>query len=315
MSDIKINSSRCTQENSRDIDLPDSIPRISFSIFWASCMRAFSKIWKKLIGSRCHKNVRSSLIDENLEGIFSDTEKKIFNNILRFREIRICDIMVPRINIDAVEDKATIRKVMLMFEKYGRSWMPVYKDSLDNPRGMIRMHDLVSCIAHTNNINLDMNLSESNLIKDILFIPSSMLVSELLRKIQESRVHIALVIDEYGGTEGLVSYGDIVSVLIGDVTSERNGKPMISAISDNTFIVDARTDLEELAKIIGADCNFLKGEQDVDSLGGLIFSVLDRIPSKGEVILEIPGFEIVILEADVRCVRIVRIRRLFHFKN
>ncbi|AKK20229.1 CBS domain-containing protein [Candidatus Liberibacter africanus] len=309
MGDFKINSSECPKEKSGDIDLSDSVSRMSFIDFCKNCMVSLCKTLKKLMGLGCHRDIRSLWIDENLDSMFSETEKEIFNNVLRFREMRVGDIMVPRIAIDAVEDKATIREVMMWFEKYGRSWMLVYKNSLDNPRGMIHIRDLIPYVARIHNINWDTKLFESNLIKDILFIPSSMLVSELLRKIKESGIRIALVIDEHGGTDGLVSYGDIISSLIGYLTFDHQ-KSMVSAVSDNTFIVDARADLEELAKIIGADWDLLTKEQDVDSLGGLIFSVLDRIPAKGEVILEIPGFEIVVIEADVRCVRYVRIRRL-----
>nr|QYK84260.1 CBS domain-containing protein [Candidatus Liberibacter asiaticus] len=319
MSDFKINSSEHPKEKNEGIDLSPSISKTSVPAFWTRTIRALCKTWKLMKLSH-HKGIRLPRIDASLEGIFSETEKEIFNNILRFRKIRIDDIMISRVSINAVEDKATVYEAMLMFEKYGRSWMPVYKNSLDNPRGMVHMRDVISYISHmyakTNNINLNIQLSESNLIKNILFVPSSMLVSDLLTNIQESRIRMALVIDEHGGTDGLVSYEDIVSVLMRDITSEHHSKKsMISAVSDNTFIVDARTDLEELAKIIGTDCNCLKGKQDVDSLGGLIFSVLDRIPARGEVVLEIPGFEIVILDADVRCVRRVRIRRLVHFKN
>ncbi|CAL9915849.1 CBS domain-containing protein [Candidatus Liberibacter solanacearum] len=318
MGDFKTNSSEYPKEKNEDIDLSYSISKIPLESFWNRFLRAWYKIWKPRLNHQ--KDVKSLWMDCALDDMLSAVEKEIFENVLQFREIRIGDIMIPRVSISAVEDKATISEVMMMFEKYGKSWMPVYSNSLDNPRGMVHMRDLLSYIARIyldiENINLNTTLSESNLIKDILFVPSSMLASDLLRKIQESGVHMALVIDEHGGTDGLVSHRDIVSVLVGDITSEHNSiKEMISAVSDNTFIVDARTDLEELAKIIGVDCDSLKGEQDVDSLGGLIFSVLDRIPARGEVILDIPGFEIVILDSDVRCVRRVRIRSLVDVRH
>ncbi|MBL0848828.1 MAG: CBS domain-containing protein [Candidatus Liberibacter ctenarytainae] len=313
MSDLKINSSGHPKEKSRDVDSSDSISRISFaSPYWKFILRILRKIWKSIMK---RKDSDAEWENFSLDGILSPQEKEIFRNILLFRKVRVDDIMIPRVSIDAVEDKATIYEVMMMFEKYGRSWMPVYRGSLDNPRGIVHMRDLLAHISRISvygkDTNWDISLAESNIIKDILFVPSSMLASDLLKRIQESRVHMALVIDEHGGTDGLVSHEDIVADLTGYMKSEySNNKEIISIVSEDTFIVDARADLEELAKVMRVDSDIFKGGQDVDSLGGLIFSVLDRIPSRDEVVREIPGFEIFILDADVRCVRRVRMRRL-----
>ncbi|MBY7648986.1 MAG: magnesium/cobalt efflux protein [Candidatus Liberibacter europaeus] len=318
MSDFKTNLSENTKIKSKKcVSLSARRSKMFFVIFWGSILRIFQKIWKAISNQSNQKDDYAENIDYSVLGIISPIEKELFKNFVRFRETRIDDIMIPRASIDAVDNNSTIYEVMMLFKKFDRSWMPVYQGSLDNPRGMVHMRDFLAHIASyyddIKNTNLSVTLAESNLIKETLFVPSSMLASDLLCKIQESRLHIALVIDEHGGTEGLVSYEDIVAFFIGHIKSEHNSrKEMISAVSDHTFIVDARADLEELAKVMGKDCNVFKFGQDVDSLGGLIFSVLDRIPVQGEVIREIPGFEILIIDSDVRCVRRVRIKNILH---
>ncbi|AHA27438.1 transporter associated domain-containing protein [Candidatus Liberibacter americanus] len=274
----------------------------------------FHKIWRVISNNKEHG---LDYIDDAIDGLLSPMEKEVFNNLLRFRKIRICDIMIPRASIDAIENKSTIYEVLMMLEKYGRSWMPVYDGSLDNSIGIVHMRDLLAHISHqysdVKSVNLSTMISETNLIKDVLFVPLSMLVSDLLCRIQESQLYIAIVIDEHGGTDGLVSYEDIVAFFIGHLKYERySRKEIISAAADNAFIVDARADLEELAKVMGEEIYVFESVQDVDSLGGLIFSVLDRIPVRGEVIKEIPGFEIIILDSDVRCVRRVRIKKIMN---
>lgn len=313
MSDFKINlPEHPKKKNKRCMNLSVLLSKMFLVPFWENMLRIFRKIWRSISNNRKYG---VDYIDDAVNAVLSPMEKEIFKNLLRFKKIRICDIMIPRASIDAIENKSTIYEVLIMLEKHGRSWMPVYQGSLDNPRGIVHMRDLLVHISHcysdVTNVNLSATLAETNLIKDILFVPSSMLVSDLLCRIQESQVHMALVIDEHGGTDGLVSHEDIVAFFIGHIKYERhNRKEMISAVADNTFIVDARANLEELAKVMGEDVSVFESVQDVDSLGGLIFSVLDRIPVRGEVIREIHGFEILILDSDVRCVRRVRIKNI-----
>ncbi|MBA5724103.1 transporter associated domain-containing protein [Candidatus Liberibacter sp.] len=320
MSDLRINSVKDPKAKIKSVDFTDSpVQKESFFSRWGY-MRWLRKIWKS---SSKKKSADELWVDHALDDVFSSEEKEIFRNILRFREMRTDDIMIPRADIDAVEDEITICEVMIMLKQFDRSWMPVYRGGLDNPRGMIHARDLLAYVSRITATKiseeedvfvdfLNTTLAESHLIREVLFVPSSMLVSDLLHRMQESLVKMALVIDEHGGTDGLVSHEDIVEVLIRDIESKHTSRTEIISVSpDNSFIVDARTDLEELAKVMGPDCDISKGKrQDVDSLGGLIFSVLDRIPVCGEIIREIPGFEILILDSDVRCIRRVRIRRL-----
>ena len=147
-------------------------------------------------------------------------------------------------------------------------------------------------------------------MRQLLFVPPSMLASDLMARMQASRIQMALVIDEYGGTDGLVSLEDIVEMVVGDIEDEHDDdEVMIRKSSDDVFIADARAELEELADVVGPDFDIREQLEDVDTLGGLIFSSLGRIPLRGEVVQALPGFEFHVLEADPRRVKKVRITR------
>ncbi|QRF53979.1 HlyC/CorC family transporter [Rhizobium rosettiformans] len=287
--------------------------------------------------------------DASLGEAFTPEERAMLNNILRFREVRVEDIMVPRVDIEAVDQSVTIGELMTIFDVSGRSRMPVYADTLDDPRGMVHIRDLLSYVtkqarsrrrvaAKAANgatggekaektekveksakpkmdfdlarIDLSKTVAEAGIIRSILFVPPSMLASDLMSRMQAARTQMALVIDEYGGTDGLVSHEDIVEMVIGDIDDEHDDEEvMFSRVSDDVIIADARVELEEIAEAIGPDFDIADRIEDVDTLGGLIFSALGRIPARGEVVQAMPGFEFHILDADPRRIKRVRIGR------
>jgi CBS domain containing-hemolysin-like protein len=287
--------------------------------------------------------------DASLGEAFTPEERAMLNNILRFREVRVEDIMVPRVDIEAVDQSVTIGELMTIFDVSGRSRMPVYADTLDDPRGMVHIRDLLSYVtkqarsrrrvaakaANGANgsekadkaekieksakpkidfdlarIDLSKTVAEAGIIRSILFVPPSMLASDLMSRMQAARTQMALVIDEYGGTDGLVSHEDIVEMVIGDIDDEHDDEEvMFSRVSDDVIIADARVELEEIAEAIGPDFDIADRIEDVDTLGGLIFSALGRIPARGEVVQAMPGFEFHILDADPRRIKRVRIGR------
>jgi CBS domain containing-hemolysin-like protein len=283
--------------------------------------------------------------DASLGEAFTPEERAMLHNILRFREVRVEDIMVPRVDIEAVDQSVTIGELMTIFDVSGRSRMPVYAETLDDPRGMVHIRDLLSYVtkqarrrkrmpkaaAATNGadkaekvekpakpkidfdlarIDLMKTVAEAGIIRSILFVPPSMLASDLMSRMQAARTQMALVIDEYGGTDGLVSHEDIVEMVIGDIDDEHDDEEvMFSRISDDVIVADARVELEEIAEAIGPDFDIKDRLEDVDTLGGLIFSALGRIPARGEVVQALPGFEFHILDADPRRVKRVRVSR------
>jgi CBS domain containing-hemolysin-like protein len=275
----------------------------------------------------------------------------MLHNILRFREVRVADVMVPRADIEAVDQNLTIGELMILFEESGRSRMPVYCDTLDDPRGMVHIRDLLSYVAKQarnkrrgpakaapastqaaaalekaekaprsakpnfdlSRVDLQKSVAEAGIIRKILFVPPSMLASDLLRRMQVNRTQMALVIDEYGGTDGLASHEDIVEMVVGDIDDEHDDEEvMFKRVSEDMFVADARVELEEIAEAIGPDFDIAEQVDEVDTLGGLIFAALGRIPVRGELVQALPGFEFHILDADPRRIKRVRITRKRH---
>lgn len=288
--------------------------------------------------------------DAGTSDVFTPEERAMLHNILRFREVRVEDVMVPRVDIEAVDQNISIGELMVLFEESGRSRMPVYCETLDDPRGMVHIRDLLSYVtkqarnkrrngsraaasageksvadkaekaekapraAKTDfdlgRVDLSKTVAECGIVRSILFVPPSMLASDLLSRMQTARTQIALVIDEYGGTDGLVSHEDIVEMVVGDIDDEHDDEEaMFNRMSDDVLVADARVELEEIAEAIGPDFEIREKLDDVDTLGGLIFAALGRIPVRGEVVQALSGFEFHILDADPRRIKRVRIVR------
>ena len=286
----------------------------------------------QLFRSRNGTSLREDLADALAEAApdgesFSPSARAMLNNILRLREVRVEDVMIPRTDIEAVEIGTTLGALLEQFEESGHSRMPVYSETLDDPRGMIHIRDLVGHITRTARqrkgrqtkkvaspldlaqVDLSRPIGELGITRTVLFVPPSMLASDLMARMQASRTQMALVIDEYGGTDGLVSLEDIVEMVVGDIADEHDDddEPMITRTADGVFIVDAKAEIDEIAAQIGSD--FSPGEhgEHVDTIGGVIFAALGRIPARGEVVRAIPGYEMHVLDADPRRVKRVRI--------
>jgi CBS domain containing-hemolysin-like protein len=261
-------------------------------------------------------------------GAFSPGERAMLNNILRLREVRVEDVMVPRADIEAVEITTTLGDLLGLFEQSGHSRMPVYSETLDDPRGMVHIRDVLAHITKMARVkkgratkkapapsvldlarvDLACTMDDLGLIRPVLFVPPSMLASDLMGRMQATRTQMALVIDEYGGTDGLASLEDIVEMVVGDIEDEHDDdEPMITQAGDGVFIVDGKAEIDDVAKMIGGE--FAAGEhgESVDTIGGMIFNTLGRVPARGEVVQAIPGFEFHVLDADPRRVKRVRI--------
>jgi len=318
----------------------------SHSSFWARATR----ILRPSPGSRLREDIADALLTHAADDdVFSPDERAMLHNILRFREVRVEDVMVPRADIEAVDQTITIGELMILFEESGRSRMPVYCETLDDPRGMVHIRDLLSYVAKQarnkrrgsvkpaaaqatvaaengqktpraakpnfdlSRVDLQKTVVEAGIIRKILFVPPSMLASDLLRRMQVNRTQMALVIDEYGGTDGLASHEDIVEMVVGDIDDEHDDdEVMFRRVSEDVFVADARVEVEEIAEAIGPDFDISEQVDEVDTLGGLIFSALGRIPVRGELVQALPGFEFQILDADPRRIKRVRITRKRH---
>jgi CBS domain containing-hemolysin-like protein len=285
-------------------------------------------LFRQKNGSNLREEIADALAETATDaGSFSPGERAMLHNILRLREVRVEDVMIPRADIEAVEIGTTLGALLTVFEQSGHSRMPVYAETLDDPRGMVHIRDVLAHItklARTKkgrgvrktaapaldfaNVDLSKTIGDLNLMRTVLFVPPSMLASDLMGRMQASRTQMALVIDEYGGTDGLVSLEDIVEMVVGDIEDEHDDEqPMVTQAGDGVYIVDGKAEIDEVAKLIGED--FTAGEHGeyVDTIGGMIFNTLGRVPARGEVVQAIPGFEFHVLDADPRRVKRVRI--------
>ncbi len=316
----------------------EAAPKSTVS-FWSRAARML----RPQQGSKLRQDLADALLSgETFDNAFSPEERAMLHNILRFREVRVEDVMVPRADIEAVDITTTIGELMVIFEESGRSRMPVYSETLDDPRGMVHIRDLLSYVTKQarnkrrngssktpangadktdakpapkpamdlGRVDLNKTIGEAGILRKVLFVPPSMLASDLLERMQANRTQMALVIDEYGGTDGLASHEDIVEMVVGDIDDEHDDEEaMFTQTSDDVFVADARVELEELAEAIGPDFDVAEQLNDIDTLGGLIFSALGRIPVRGEVVQALPGFEFHVLDADPRRIKRVRITR------
>ncbi|RCW27081.1 CBS domain protein [Ciceribacter lividus] len=298
---------------------PESTGRAPTS-FWARAAR----ILRPLHATNLREDLTDALLaDSGANEAFSPEERAMLHNILRFREVRVEDVMIPRVDIEAVDQSTSLGELMAIFEESGRSRMPVYHETLDDPRGMVHIRDLLSYLTKQakngagaaaldlGSVDLSKTVADAAIVRPVLFVPPSMLASDLLNRMRAARTQMALVIDEYGGTDGLVSHEDILEMVVGDIEDEHDDEhdAKVVRLSEDVFVADARVELEEIAGVIGSDFDVREQSEDVDTLGGLIFYALGRIPSRGEAVEVLAGFTFHILDADPRRIKRVRVTR------
>lgn len=234
-------------------------------------------------------------------------ERNLLRNILRFGEMSVSDIMIPRTDITAVPYDVSLAELKQIIVNEQHSRIPVYKENLDQISGFLHIKDIaVSAFAGR-------PFSMDDMIRQLLFVPPSMKVLDLLMKMRVSGVHIAIVVDEYGGTDGLVSMEDIMEEIVGEIQDEHDDDEEAESyiwLDDRTIEADARMEIEELDTCFGGNFVLHEDEEDFDTVGGLVFSHLGHIPETGEQFDYPTGLRITILEAEPRAVKRVRIQRL-----
>jgi hemolysin (HlyC) family protein len=266
------------------------------------------------------------------ESGFSPEERAMLKNILGLRERGVEDVMVPRADIVAVQKDISLGELVKVFEVAAHSRLVVYDDTLDDPTGMVHIRDLIGYMANRaaasastkprrkkpftagldlNAVDLSVPLSSTKLVRTILFVPPSMPAIDLLAKMQATRVHLALVIDEYGGTDGLISIEDIVEQIVGDIEDEHDEDATVGVVRqpDGTYLANARASLDDVTATLGAEFDVGEAAQDVDTLGGYLVTRVGRVPVRGELVPGPSGFEIEVLDADPRRIKRVRIYR------
>jgi len=267
------------------------------------------------------------------ESGFSPEESRMLKNILGLRERRVGDVMVPRADIIAVQQDIQLGELVRVFEGAGHSRLVVYNDTLDDPVGMVHIRDLIAFMTaraavdpeknakrkkplpaglDLKAVNLGTPLSTTKIVREILFVPPSMRVIDLLARMQATRIHLSLVVDEYGGTDGLASIEDIVEQIVGEIADEHDEDetPAVTQQPDGSFVADARANIEDVVGTVGNDFDVGGAAEEVDTIGGYLVTRAGRLPIRGEIV---PGpglFEFEVLDADPRRVKRIRITRL-----
>jgi len=264
------------------------------------------------------------------ETSFTAAERTMLRNILALHDRRIVDVMVPRADIVAVRRDISLGELTSLFESAGHSRLVVYNDTLDEPEGIVHIRDLVAFIASKakvdpevnakrkkpfpagldlKSVNLAIPLSETLIMRELLYVPPSMPAIDLLAQMQATRIHLALVVDEYGGTDGLVSIEDIVEQIVGEIDDEHDSDeaPSVVRQPDNSFIADGRASLDDVKAAVGDAFNTGEAGEEVDTLGGYLVNQIGRFPVRGEIIPGPGNFEVEVLDADPRRIKRVRI--------
>src|SRR5262249_49599196 len=269
---------------------------------------------------------------------FSAEEREMLLRILRFGALRVHDVMVPRADIIAVDENEPIRELLRTFDVAGVSRVPLFRESLDDPRGMVHVKDLLRWLygdatgraPEGNGLATDtsaaaepaaeppLDLARTDLSKSIaatklrrpmIYVPPSMPAANLLIRMQSTHIHMALVVDEYGGTDGLVTIEDLVEQIVGDIEDEHDEAEAANIIKDAKLglLTAARTPVRELEQHLGIKLLKDDEEADIDTLGGLVFQLVGRVPARGELIRHPAGVEFEVLDADPRRVKKLRV--------
>ncbi len=274
-------------------------------------LNIISKILKKVPFFDSNQNVRESIKDviddrSNAKNGFdlSSKEKSILTNILSINQLKASDVMIPRASIISVSHQSNYDELIKIIENESHSRMPVFRKDLDDVLGMVHIKDI---IKYAGEKKTKFNIVD--VVKEVLFVPPTMPVLNLLLKMQATKLHMALVIDEHGGTDGLITIEDVVEEIVGEIEDEHDKDDNFSFKSIDSNIFEAKADmtLEDFNK--QSNLNLYK--EDVDTLGGYVFSIINRVPNKGEIIKSDELFIFEVLDADPRKIKKLKISKKF----
>ena len=249
------------------------------------------------------KDIVKDHIDNERE--FSIEEREMLTNIIGFGKSRVEDSMVPRADIISADINTPAEEIIKLFSECNHSRIAIYRENLDDPVGMLHIKDFVGALSEKNIEEITIE----PLVKDLLFVPPSMKSRELLLKMQVSRVHMALVVDEYGGTDGLLTIENLIEEIVGEIEDEHSDAEVHKInIYENFIDIPARATIQESEEILGFELLSDDIDEEIDTIGGLVFLLAGRIPQRGELITHPKDFEIEIREVDQRKIINVRFR-------
>jgi CBS domain containing-hemolysin-like protein len=296
--------------------------------------------------STAREDLADALDENGTSESFSPQEQAMLRNVLQLGETRVVDVMVPRADIIALAAESSLGDLLASFRNDGHSRLPVYGDTLDDPKGMIHIRDFLDFIAgraevaaketrrgrtrkageapavdpavepartgmDLGAVDLSAPIAAANLMRPVLYVPPSMPALDLLVRMQATRTHMALVIDEYGGTDGLVSIEDLVEVVVGQIEDEHDEaeSAMVQTIG-GAVMIDARASVEEVAAALGVDFSAADEAEEVDTIGGYVVTLAGRVPVRGEIVSGPEGLEFEITDADPRKIKRLKVARV-----
>ncbi len=267
---------------------------------------------RALVPGRNGEGTVREVIEELIEEADDETEQigadqgALIVNILKLHELMAEDVMVPRADIVAADIASSIDELVALMAREAHSRLPVYTDQLDNVSGFVHIKDVLAAVGRTP------QAAVKDIVRDILFAAPSIRVLDLLLEMRATRTHMAIVVDEFGGVDGLVTIEDLVEEIVGEIEDEHDTEgPTLIRRPDGSVLADARTEIEELEKLIGRFASDAEREE-VDSLGGVVFNLIDRVPRRHEVIAHPSGLEFEIVDADPRRIKRLCVRDLRH---
>ena len=251
------------------------------------------------------KEEKETISSEDNHMFEDNNEKNLIKNILNLNEKSVEDIMVPRAEIISIEKKKTIKEILLVIKNESHSRMPVYDQNLDNVLGFLHIKDVIKNI---NNKNFIIN----DILREVLYVAPKSPILELLKRMRSSRIHMGLVVDEFGGVDGLVTIEDLVEEIVGEIEDEHDAEDdevKIKRVNDRTIIVDASYKIIELEDLFQLKIKEAK-EEEIDTVGGLVSYVANKVPNINEVFVFNNQLKFKILEADERRVIALEIKKI-----
>lgn len=256
------------------------------------------------------RDALEELIEEREEksgdggGAISADERLLIGNVLKLRDVIASDVMVPRAEIVCIEASASREEIIDLMAGEAHSRVPVYRETLDEVVGMIHIKDVFASYVSEGPFDLE------SLMRKVLFVSPTMRVLDLMLQMRLARVHMAMVVDEFGGVDGLVTIEDVVEEIVGDIQDEHDVEDIdVIERPDGSLIADARTEIEDFEERVGPIVTEDEREE-VDTLGGLVVELVGRVPARGEIIQHSSGIEFEVMDADPRRVKRLRVRRL-----
>ena len=244
------------------------------------------------------------LIEQHPDGAQMDSEERaLLLNLVKFGDLRVGEVMIPRADIVALDMKSDIQDVIDVFQREFHSRIPIYREALDHVIGMVHIKDLLKYWGKEDALRLE------DVVREVMFVPPSMPVADLLLNMRTRRLHMAMVIDEYGGTDGLVTIEDLVESIVGDIEDEHDEEEgdLIVEISADVLETDGRAPSVEVESKLHVDLLPAEQDEDVETIAGVVAALAGRVPQRGEVIQHPHGVEFQVLQADARRIRRLRI--------